>query len=1003
MCRWPLLTCVVVLAAAPAAAQPAEPPLWAPMSQTTDGLVISPDGRYVAYSRVDVLPGTPSNVWIHDTLTGAHTPLALPMRTTDPVNASVQGFYANGAGLVIITGDPLLFDAMPATCNAPMEDCNWPISDVYMVPLAGGTPFRVSLDDAGNEVTVAHAVSAAASNSGRRVAFVADRYVLPDANGFEEVYVRRLDTTPPRTQRLTVAMGGGDPNGPVRPGIAISPDGGFVAFVSFASNLVPGDTNGTWDVFVANVDTGAIERVSVRSDESQVSDPSGEVGALGAQVSLSYDGRFVAFMSAANDLVGDDVNGGQDIFVRDRRTGETILVTGDVLACGDRWGSNITPSISWDGSVVAFATYDICYNPFPLTKQAAAINWLTRDLSSVSLPLDASDPAGEVDLVTLSGHATRVAFNSTSRRLATPGPGPGGDAFHRHVYSAVPFGDQDGDGLLDLWEDFGIDVGGDGTVDLDLPALGATSDHKDLFVEIDFLTAGGHTHRPSAIALAQVQRAFAAAPVDNPDGARGTRLHFRVGDAIQEDATNSPLDDFVDQSAIRAMFFGEPADRAPGAASRLTARRLAFRYVLVAHERRDTTSSGLAELRGDDIIVSLGHFDGMIGTVDEQAGTIMHEYGHALGLHHGGGDSLNCKPNYLSVMSYAFQFPYPIRDRPLDYGYLLPTLVESALSEPAGIGGRAGMRTVFGPAVGTPARGTVVPADMPIDWNLDGDATDERVVRNVNRIEEAGCESTTASQRLVGHDDWAAIVYDHRRTPGYADGVHPIDDDAEETTEELTVENRDALLMMSPEGPNAAPIAVVGAPLTVDEEGTVVVDGSASSDPEGAPITFTWMQADGPEGTLSADDAPTPTFTAPRVDADTTILIELAVHDGARFSVPVLQTINVIDRGGPPAGDAGTPRVDASGVDAGAIGVDAGTPREGSGCACGIAHRRDAPWLLLAAPILLALARRRITVRTRSRARRPRFTCLDMAASADSVAAAGRQSPVRERHVNGPG
>jgi hypothetical protein len=83
-----------------------------------------------------------------------------------------------------------------------------------------------------------------------------------------------------------------------------------------------------------------------------------------------------------------------------------------------------------------------------------------------------------------------------------------------------------------------------------------------------------------------------------------------------------------------------------------------------------------------------------------QAGTLMHELGHNLNLDHGGKDDINCKPNYLSVMNYAFQFPDPIANRPLDYSRsLLTTLKEKNLNESLGITQSTppGLMTVYGP------------------------------------------------------------------------------------------------------------------------------------------------------------------------------------------------------------------------------------------------------------------------------------------------------------------
>jgi Tol biopolymer transport system component len=124
----------------------------------------------------------------------------------------------------------------------------------------------------------------------------------------------------------------------------LSGDGSYIAFSSFASNLVPGDTNGTADVFVKNVLTGNIERVSVASDGSQ---GDGENYAP----SISADGRYVAFLSTASNFFPGDSASSWDIFIHDRQTGQTKHVDSGVHG-GD---SNNGPSISGDGRYVAYA------------------------------------------------------------------------------------------------------------------------------------------------------------------------------------------------------------------------------------------------------------------------------------------------------------------------------------------------------------------------------------------------------------------------------------------------------------------------------------------------------------------------------------------------------------------------------------------------------------------------------------------------------------------------
>ena len=129
---------------------------------------------------------------------------------------------------------------------------------------------------------------------------------------------------------------------------AISGVGRFVAFWSFASTLVAGDTNETTDVFVRDRQAGTTERVSVNSSEEQANNSSSEAA-------LSADGRLVAFTSDADNLVADDTNFDLDVFVRDRQTQTTVRssVATDGTETGFELGS-LNAALSADGQVVAF-------------------------------------------------------------------------------------------------------------------------------------------------------------------------------------------------------------------------------------------------------------------------------------------------------------------------------------------------------------------------------------------------------------------------------------------------------------------------------------------------------------------------------------------------------------------------------------------------------------------------------------------------------------------------
>lgn len=153
-------------------------------------------------------------------------------------------------------------------------------------------------------------------------------------------------TTEPRTERVSVDSAAAQANNhSATP--SISADGRFVAFRSAASNLVADDTNGTDDIFVRDRQSGVTERVSVSSLGVQGNAFSGVNGSrLGTSIAISADGRYVAFVSAASNLVPDDAGGG--VFVRDRATGQTERVSVG--------GGFTTVTISADGRYVASDT-----------------------------------------------------------------------------------------------------------------------------------------------------------------------------------------------------------------------------------------------------------------------------------------------------------------------------------------------------------------------------------------------------------------------------------------------------------------------------------------------------------------------------------------------------------------------------------------------------------------------------------------------------------------------
>jgi hypothetical protein len=347
--------------------------------------------------------------------------------------------------------------------------------------------------------------------------------------------------------------------------------------------------------------------------------------------------------------------------------------------------------------------------------------------------------------------------------------------------------DTDGDGLLDDWETRGITVTvGTTPVFVDLPAMGATPDHKDIFVEIDYMgeaSPGGHTHEPDPDAIQLIVDAFDNAPVSNPDMNTGIRLHVDYGSTAPLTWGAASTWGSLSQSDVLAHANNLGTTNAAGdyvwtefdtlkTANFNAARAAIFHYNIWAHNLASSmgSTSGISRNAGgaafgngaSDFLVSLGGWDGQTGTDNQQAGTFMHELGHNLGLRHGGADHTQWKPNYLSVMSYANQTRGLIINGTVgnfDYSrYDLADLTESNLNETVGINIPGAVTDTLGTRWFCAQDDMRVDTDaQSMDWNCDGDETDTSVSRNVNR--GTFWNNNTTLDTLTSQNDWVNLVY----------------------------------------------------------------------------------------------------------------------------------------------------------------------------------------------------------------------------------------------------
>lgn len=186
------------------------------------------------------------------------------------------------------------------------------------------------------------------SANGRYVVFqsYADNLVSTDTNAFYDLFVKDLQTG--EVNIVSTDSAGLQVAGTFTPN-SISSDGRYVLFSSYADNLIPGDANSSYDVFLKDMLTGAISRVNV--------DNSGEIIAQAFAGDMSADGRYITFTSHVNNLATNDTNSRQDIFVKDMQTGNISNITLNLTAfpSGAFYSLN-NSSISNDGNIITFST-----------------------------------------------------------------------------------------------------------------------------------------------------------------------------------------------------------------------------------------------------------------------------------------------------------------------------------------------------------------------------------------------------------------------------------------------------------------------------------------------------------------------------------------------------------------------------------------------------------------------------------------------------------------------
>ena len=318
---------------------------------------ISADGRYVLFnSQARNLVAGDTNerndVFLADRQTGAVQRVSV-RNGGGQAEAGSDPFGGSYAGGLSSNARYVAFRS--DSPNLVQHDTNR-ASDVFVFDRARNVTTRVSVSTRGKQANGPSGDPAISAN-GRYVAFssFASNVVRGDTNKVTDIFVR--DLRKHRTIRVSVTSRGAQARcsqGCESTEPALSANGRFVAFQSSATNLVRGDTNRLGDVFVRDLRTGRTERVSVSSSGRQAGGDRTNTGSNAP--AISADGRFVAFHSLASNLVAGDTNRTADAFVRDRRAHKTARVsvsTAGVQANGETLGAL---GISADGRYVAFTS-----------------------------------------------------------------------------------------------------------------------------------------------------------------------------------------------------------------------------------------------------------------------------------------------------------------------------------------------------------------------------------------------------------------------------------------------------------------------------------------------------------------------------------------------------------------------------------------------------------------------------------------------------------------------
>ncbi|MGB8507914.1 MAG: Ig-like domain-containing protein, partial [Pyrinomonadaceae bacterium] len=394
----------------------------------------SASGRYVVFesNAGDLVPNDVNavlDVFLRDEQTGVMTLVSVNLTGT----ASGNGFSlepkisADGRLVAFMSG------AADLTSNTEGVRVSSTVEDVYVRNLQTNTTTLVSVNRFGTATGNASSVRPAMSRDGRYVAFLSEATDLvstPDANsGAQDIFVRDMQTG--TTTLVSVNSAGTATGNNLCFDPYISADGRYVAFRSLATDLVTHDTNNATDIFVRDLQTNTTRLVTINSAGTA----SGDGGSFD-DPTISPNGRYVAFVNSSTNLVAGVTSNGADAFVRDMQTGVTTLVT--VNPAGTAGGNGSASGrvlVSDDGRYVVFHSFanNLVATDTNFKGDVFLRDRQTNTTSLLSVNTTGGDsPNGESYNPSMSADARYIYFGSTGTNLtATPDTNGVGDLFLR--------------------------------------------------------------------------------------------------------------------------------------------------------------------------------------------------------------------------------------------------------------------------------------------------------------------------------------------------------------------------------------------------------------------------------------------------------------------------------------------------------------------------------------------------------------------------------------------